>query len=135
MNEYKMPKIFKWQQASQKIVKKYVASLYQDSTTAPVATVLYNDSDVTFSYEYVSPGVYAVIANKPIFTGSNAEKTQASISNATYIDDITGPAGASITIFPVWFDVMIILTSDLTAETDGILGQNTQNAIEVTFYN
>ena len=135
MNEFRLPKVFNWQKSSEKIIKKYVATLYQDSTNAPLATELYNDTGITFTYEYIDPGVYAVIASKPIFTGSNAEKTQVSISNATYIDDITGPSGASVTVFSVWFDTMIILTSDLTAETDGILGQNTQNTIEITFYN
>jgi hypothetical protein len=53
MKEFTLPKIFNWQKASEKIVKKYVADLYQSSTDAPVATELYNDTGVAFTFEYL----------------------------------------------------------------------------------
>jgi hypothetical protein len=132
--EYKMMRNFQWQNLSQPIVKKYVADLYQTGTDAPVATVLANNTDVAFTYEYISPGVYAVLANKNLFTNFTGQRVQATITNATFIYDVTGPSGQSVTIFPVFDYVMIILTTDLTLEVDNILGNNTQNAIEITIY-
>jgi len=134
MNEFNLPKKFNWELASQPIVKKYVADLYQTGTDIPVATELFNNTEVAFTYDYVSPGVYIVLASKNLFTSPTGQKVQATITNATYIDDVAGPSGQSVTIFPVFDNVMIILTSDLTAEVDGILGNNTQNAIEITIY-
>tara|TARA_R110000868_G_scaffold66237_1_gene197364 strand:+ start:145 stop:552 length:408 start_codon:yes stop_codon:yes gene_type:complete len=134
MNEFRLPKVFNWQTASQPIVKKYVADLYQTGTDAPVATVLANNTDVAFTYEYIGAGIYLVSASKNLFTTLTGQKVQATITNAAYIDDATAPTGQSITIFPVFDNVMIILTSDLTATADDILGNNAQNAIEITIY-
>lgn len=134
MNEFKLSKVFNWQTASQPIVKKYVAELYQSGTDIPVATELFNNTGVAFTYDRVTPGVYAVIANKNLFTGVLGQRIQATIGNATYIDDIAGPTGQSVTIFPVFVNMMIILTTDLTSEVDDILGNNTQNTIEITIY-
>jgi len=134
MNEFKLSKVFNWQTASQPIIKKYVADLYQTGTDIPVATELFNNTGVAFTYDYISPGVYVVIANKNLFTGATGQRVQATIGNATYIDNIAGPIGQSVTVFPVFVNVMIILTTDLTAAADAILGNNTQNAIEITIY-
>ena len=134
MNEFKLSKVFNWQTASQPIIKKYVADLYQSGTDIPVATELFNNTGIAFTYEYVAPGVYAVIANKNLFTNVQGQKVQATITNATFIYDVTVPSGQSVTIFPVFDNVMIILTTDLTLEVDNILGNNTQNAIEITVY-
>jgi len=134
MQEFKLPKVFNWQTASDKIVKKYVADLYQTSTDAPVVTELFNNTGIAFTYEYISPGVYAVIANKNLFINYTGQKVQATITNASFIYDITGPTGQSVTIFPVFYNVMIILTTNLTLEVDNILGNNAQNAIEITIY-
>lgn len=134
MQEFNLPKVFNWQKSSKKIVKKYVADLYQSGTTAPVATVLYNDTDVAFTFEYISAGTYAVTSSKPLFTDVNGQFVQASISNATFVVDATVPTGASITVFPVWNNVMMILVTDLGAYVDNLLGHNTQNALEVTIY-
>lgn len=131
---YNLPKVFNWQKASTPIVKKYVADLYQNGVTAPVATELYNDTEVSFTYEYINPGVYAVTASKDLFTNVAGQNVQVNITNATYIDSLTGPDGASCVVFPTWSNIMIILTSDLTAEVNGILGHNTQNALEITIY-
>lgn len=134
MNEFNLPKKFNWELASQPIVKKYVADLYQSGFNEPVATELVNNTEVTFTYLYFAPGTYGVISNKPLFTNLPGQKVQATITNATFISDVTGPSGQSITIFPVFDNAMIILTSDLTAEVNDILGNNTQNAIEITIY-
>lgn len=134
MQEFKLPKVFNWQAASNKLVKKYVADLFQTGVVAPAATVLFNNTGIAFTYEYIDPGVYAVIASKNLFTNIQGQKVQATISNASFIYDITGPDGQSVTIFPVFDNVMIILTTDLTSEVNNILGNNTQNAIEITIY-
>lgn len=134
MNEFNLPKKFNWETASKPIIKKYVADLYQTGTDIPVATELFNNTEVAFTYEYISPGVYAVLANKNLFTNFTGQRVQATITNATFIYDVTGPSGQSVTIFPVFDYVMIILTTDLTLEVDNILGNNTQNAIEITIY-
>tara|TARA_B110000503_G_scaffold110925_1_gene165976 strand:+ start:757 stop:1164 length:408 start_codon:yes stop_codon:yes gene_type:complete len=134
MSEFKLSKVFNWQTASQPIVKKYVADLYQTGTDIPVATELFNNTGVAFTYDYIAPGVYAVIASKNLFTNIPGQRIQATIGNATFIYDITGPTGQSVTIFPVFVNVMIILTTDLTLEVDDILGNNTQNTIEITIY-
>lgn len=127
-------KIFNWQTASEKIIKKYVADLYQSGTDAPIATVLFNDTGVAFTYEYITNGVYAVIANKNLFNNQVGQKVQVTISNGTYIDDVTGPSGQSVIAFPVFYNVMIILSSDLSAEADDILGHSVQNLLEITIY-
>lgn len=132
--EYKIKRNLQWQVLNQPIIKKYVADLYQTGTDAPVATVLANNTDVAFTYDHVTAGVYFVTASKNLFTNIYGQTVQATITNATYIDDIAGPNGQSVTIFPVFENVMIILTTDLTAEVDNILGSNTQNAIEITIY-
>ena len=134
MNEFRLPKVFNWQTASQPIVKKYVAALYQTGTDAPVATELFNNTEVAFTYEYLTTGVYYLTSNKPLFTAVTGQKVQATITNATYIDNIAGPTGQSVTIFPVFDNVMVILTTDLTANVDDILSNVTQNAIEITIY-
>lgn len=137
MNEFNLNKKYNWETAHNPLVKKYVADLYQDGTaTPPLATELFNNTELYFDYVYIDPGVYAVIASKDIFTNGDRQKCQAAISNPTYVDNLGGPSGYSIIVFPVWYNILIILTSDLTAETDGILGGNggQQNALELTFY-
>lgn len=134
MNEFNLNKKYNWETAHNPLVKKYVADLYQTGTDAPVATELFNNTELYFEYVYIDPGVYAVIVSEDIFTGISGQKYQASISNATYVEDVSAPIGQSITIFPVFNNVLIILTSDLTAEADGILGNNTQNVFELTVY-
>lgn len=135
MNEFNLPKQYNWQKGSTPIVKKYVADLYQTGTSAPVATELFNDTGLYFQYEYVSPGVYAVTASENLFTGPGAgQKVQVAISNNTYVDDVAGPDGFSILAVPFFFNVIFIVTTDLSVAADGILGNNVQNAIEITFY-
>lgn len=129
MKEFTLPKIFNWQKASEKIVKKYVADLYQSATDAPVATELYNDTGVTFTFEYLGVGQYAVIANKDIFTGPYQQKVQVAISNQAPSVNII------IESFIVFYNAIIILTSDAGTPSNDILGQYGQNTFEVTFYN
>lgn len=140
MNEFSVTKNYNWQTGSELLVKKYVADLYQTGVTAPVATELFNNTDKAFTFDYVNPGVYAVICNKPLFTGCTmgcppGQKVQATISNGTYVDDASSPSGYSLLIFPVSDTTMIILSSDLAgAGTDGNIGTFQQNAIEITVY-
>lgn len=135
MNEFNLPKQYNWQKGSTPIVKKYVADLYQTGTSAPVATELFNDTGLYFEYEYVSTGVYAVTASENLFTGPGAgQKVQVAISNNTYVDDVAGPDGFSILAVPFFFNVIFIVTTDLSVAADAILGNNVQNAIEITFY-
>lgn len=134
MNEFNVTKNYNWQTGSELLVKKYVADLYQTGANPPVATELFNNTGVAFTYQYINPGVYAVVATKDIFTAPTAQKTQVNITNATYIDSLVGPNGQSCIAFPVAPFAMIILSSDLTAEVDNILGNNSQNALEITIY-
>jgi len=134
MNEFNLPKQYNWQKGSTPIVKKYVADLYQTGTSAPVVTELFNDTGLYFEYEYVSPGVYSVTASENIFTGPTGQKVQVAISNNTYVDDVAGPDGFSILAVPFFFNVIFIITTDLSVAANGILGNNVQNTIEITFY-
>jgi hypothetical protein len=127
MNEFKLKKIFNWQEAGKPIVKKYVADLYQTGTNAPVPTELINNTGVAFTYEYLAVGVYAVYSNKPLFTNITGQKVQVALSNNSY-EDLSGIA------FPVWEDVIIILTNNALIPTNGLLGNNAQNALEITIY-
>lgn len=140
MNEFNVTKNYNWQTASELLVKKYVADLYQTGVTAPVATELFNNTDIAFTFDYISPGTYSVISNKPLFTGCTlgcppGQKVQVTISNGTYVDDAAAPNGYSITVFPIADNTMIILSSDLAgANVDAVLGTFQQNAIEITIY-
>ncbi len=136
MNEFNLPKQYNWQKGSTPIIKKYVADLFQTGVTAPVATELFNDTGLYFEYEYVSPGVYAVTASENLFTGPGpGQKVQVTISNNTYIDDVAVPDGFSILAVPFFFNIIFIITTDLSIANDAILGNNNvQNALEITFY-
>ena len=134
MAEYNITKTRNWQTAGQRLVTKYVADLKQTGTDAPVATELFNSTDIAFTYEYVSTGVYTVTSSKPIFTGPGAQKVQVNLTNSSYIDDVAGPTGWSILAVPFFFNVIFIISSDLSVAADGIVGNNAQNALEVTIY-
>lgn len=131
--EYKVDKNRKWQQLSDKVVKTYCADLRQSGTDAPVATELYNDTEVSFTYQYVDPGVYVIIANKDIFTGPYSQKVQVSITNTAFVDANLG--GYSILAAPSFFNTIVIVTSDTLNESDDILGNNVQNMIKIEFFN
>lgn len=134
-NEYTITKTRNWQTAADPIIKKYVADLYQTGTSAPVATELFNDTGLYFEYEYVAPGVYSVTASENLFTGPGAgQKVQVTISNNTHIDDVAVPDGYSILAVPFFFNVIFIVTTDLSVAADAILGNNVQNALEITVY-
>lgn len=102
--------------------------------SAPVATELLNTTEMYFTYSYVAEGVYFVTSSKDLFTNVYGQRVQASISNATYIQDVSGPTGQSIIIFPTGVNVMVILTTDLTAIGDDVLGHNAQNTLEILIY-
>lgn len=135
MQEFKLPKLFNWQTASNKLVKRYVADLYQSGTTAPAATELFNNTDVAFTYEYISAGVYGIASSKPIFSGCGmgcpaGQKAQVTISNNFYYSGLV----LGYTIFPVANDYIILISSDGGTNTDDLIGHYSQNAIEVTIY-
>jgi hypothetical protein len=102
--------------------------------SAPVATELMNTTEMYFTYSYVDEGVYFVTSSKDLFTAIYGQRVQASISNANFVYDISGPVGQSVTIFPIADNVLVILTTDLSAEVDNVLGSNTQNALEILIY-
>ena len=139
MQEFKLQKLFNWQTASDKLVKKYVADLYQTGTDAPVATNLFNNTDVAFTYEYLAAGIYGISCSKPIFSGCGmgcptGQKAQVTISNNFYWDASSGFI-YNYSIFPAANNYMILITfSTNTATSDDILGAYLQNAIEVTIY-
>lgn len=140
MSEFNLNKKYNWETAHNPLVKKYVADLYQTGITAPVATELINNTDVAFSFDYIAVGVYAVFANKPLFTGCGmgcppGQKVQVTLTNGTYVNDVTVQSGYSLIVFPVADNVMIILSSDLAGiGADSVLGTQQQNAIEITVY-
>lgn len=133
MNEFSVTKNYNWQTGSELLVKRYVAELSQTGVTAPVATELFNNTDVAFTYDYVSPGLYAIVASKDIFSGPTGQKVQVNISNANYID-ASATTQWSIIAVPVFTNVIFIVTSDTTALADALLGSNAQNTIEITVY-
>lgn len=102
--------------------------------SAPVGTVLANTTEMYFTYSYIDEGVYFVTSSKDLFTTPYGQRVQASISNATYIEDVSGPFGQSAVIIPISDNMMVILTTDLSAYTDDILGNYTQNALEILIY-
>lgn len=134
MQEYKLPKVFNWQTASDKLVKKYVADLFQTGTDAPVATVLFNNTGIGFTYEYLGIGTYMITSTKPIFSGCtlgcpNGQKTQISVSTSfNFIIQV------SVIVLPVTDNVILILTDDPTGSVDDVLGVYAQNALEITIY-
>lgn len=191
MNEFRLPRVFNWQLASQPIIKKYVADLYQNSIytksgllvvgveyiintleagddfanvgftfegtpfiaiattptvwtnntfvinvklSAPIATVLANNTEVAFSYEYLTEGTYIVTSSKPIFTGCGmgcpvAQHTQTNITNSFAFF-----SGAAVSIFPISDNEMIILSGNGSGPVDDVLGYYLQNALEITIY-
>lgn len=134
MQEFKLPKVFNWQTASDKLVKKYVADLFQTGTDAPVATDLFNNTGIAFTYEYVAPGTYSITANKPIFSGCtmgcpNGQRTQISVSTSfNYVIQL------SVIVLPVTDNIILILTDDSTGPVDDVLGAYAQNTLELTIY-
>lgn len=135
-NEFKLPKKYNWQTASDKLVKKYVADLFQTGTDAPVATILFNNTDIAFTYEYYGLGTYGVTSSKPIFSGCtmgcpSGQKTQIDVSNQLVF--FGGPVG-TIAAFPVSDNFIIILTDDGSGAADDLLGNFLQNTLEITIY-
>jgi hypothetical protein len=134
MQEFKLPKVFNWQTASDKLVKKYVADLFQANTDAPVTTELFNNTGIAFTYEYVAPGTYSVTSNKPIFSGCtmgcpNGQRTQISVSNFfNYVIQV------NVTVLAVTDNIILILTDDSIGAADDILGVYSQNTLELTIY-
>lgn len=133
MNEFSVTKNYNWQTGSELLVKRYVAELSQTGVTAPVATELFNNTDVAFTYDYVSPGLYAIVSSKDIFSGPTGQKVQVNISNATYVDPLATTQWSIIAV-PVLPNVIFIVTSDTTALADALLGSGAQNTIEITVY-
>jgi hypothetical protein len=131
MKEFNLPKIFNWQKASEKIVKKYVAQLSQSGTAAPVATELYNDTGVAFTFLYGDPGEYAIVASKDIFMGDG--KTQIEFTNPVVTPDIFTAAIP----FPITNDMALLYSIDNGSGANNILGNPfyPQTTIVITMYN
>lgn len=135
MNEFNLNKKYNWETAHNPLVKKYVANLIQSGVgNAPIATELFNNTGVSFTYEYGAPGYYVVTASKPIFEGSypfENSKTVISISNPVVI---SSAGGYTVFVSPATEDTFIVFSSDLVNFANGILGQATQNTLEITVY-
>lgn len=133
MTEFNLPNIFNWEKAHKKIVKKYVAHLSQSGTDAPVATELYNDTGVAFTYNYDSLGSYYVVASKGIF--QEGQKVQVKFTNPVLLPE----AAASVAAIPFPFtDNILLLFSDLNGlATDDVLGNPfyPQTTLEIEIYN
>jgi len=132
--EFKLQKNFKWQEASTRIVKKYVADLFQTGTDTPAVTELHNDTGIAFTYDYVAAGTYSVTSNKPIFSGCgmgcpSGQRTQISVTNSfNYVIQV------SVTVLAVTDNIILILTDDSIGAADDILGVYAQNTLEVIIY-
>lgn len=133
MKEFNLPKIFNWEKAHNKIVKKYVAQLSQSGTDAPVAKELYNDTGLSFTYEYSDDGEYFVVASKAIFTED--QKVQIAFTNSAPGIDV------NFATVPLGFlgdpEAAIILTSESGVFLNGLLGNPflAQGTLEITIYN
>jgi hypothetical protein len=101
--------------------------------SAPQATVLVNETGVSFSFVYDSPGVYYIIADKDVFL--DQDKVQLSVSNSTFFT--SGPGGHNIIAFPFFvpFAAVMLSTDVITGDfVDDTLGAATQNLLEITIY-
>lgn len=135
MNEFNLNKKYNWETAHNPLVKKYVANLIQAGAgNPPTATELFNNTDVYFTYEYALPGIYTVTASKPIFEGSYPFETSKAVISITNVSIMSTFGGYSVFVSPVTEDTFVIYTSDLVNFTDSILGQATQNTLEITIY-
>ena len=133
MTEFNLPKIFNWEKAHNKIVKKYVAHLSQSGTDAPVATELYNDTGVAFTYNYDLPGSYFVVASKGIF--QEGQRVQVKFTNALLLP---GAATSIAAIILPSTDNILLLFSELNnLATDNVLGNPNypQTTLEIEIYN
>lgn len=133
MKEFSLTKERKWQQAHDKIVKKYVASLSQTGTEDPVATVLYDDTNLIFNFVRDAAGVYFLTVNEPIFAQGKAQ-----IKFTNPLLDLN----SEIAVYALPFifgvgDVAIIVSVDGGSATDSILGNPlySQTTIEIELYN
>lgn len=127
----KLSKRYKWQQASERIVRSYVAELNQTDLNPPRAFEIYNDTGIEFTYSYVSDGIYLVRSSKPIFMQLEDSKTVLSITNPAYIEF----TGMTIIAYPVLEDAFVIMSSNLTVPANNMIGVIAPNVLEVRIYN
>lgn len=133
MTEFNLPKIFNWEKAHNKIVKKYVAHLSQSGTDAPVATELYNDTGVSFTYEYDSTGSYFAVASKGIFGAD--QKVQVKFTNSVLLPD--AQASVATIIFPFTDNILLLFSDSSGAASNDVLGNPLfpQTTLEIEIYN
>lgn len=133
-----LKKIFKWQQASEKIpYKVYTALLTQTGTANPVVNVLQNTLEFTPVFVRVNPGVYVW----EFFKGK-IDKTKTTFSCNWYAGTNSYKLTAFIGFESNWntgIDAVVIESFDDTLLSDDVLGGgNTDFAgtlIEIRVYN
>jgi len=109
-------------------LKKYVALLTQSGSDAPVAIVLENSLDIEVTYQYINPGEYLALIDKPIFDSPN-EYTTIFGSHDT----------VDIKTIPVFFNALSITSAKDSIFTDDLIGAFALNSIpcvlEIRKYN
>jgi hypothetical protein len=109
----------------------YTASLKQIGIgNEPTVEVLFNnDLQVTATYNYVNPGEYVVIFDKPIF---NSQYDYATILGGTFTaaSDIF-----LVQVTPIFFNVILISTYKNGVLSDDVLGSNIPTILDIRKYN
>jgi hypothetical protein len=109
----------------------YTASLRQFGIGAePTVEVLFNNGlQVTATYNYVNPGEYVVIFDKPIF---NSQYDYATILGNTFT---TGSDTFLIQVTPIFFNVISISSYKNGVLSDDVLGSNIPTILDIRKYN
>ena len=109
----------------------YTASLRQFGIGAePTVEVLFSNSlQVTATYNYVNPGEYVVIFDKPIF---NSQYDYATILGNTFT---AGSDTFLIQVTPIFFNVISISAYKNGVLSDDVLGSNIPTILDIRKYN
>lgn len=113
--------------------KSYVAKLEQIGTAAPTATILQNTFAETLTWVRSDVGIYTLEAAGGVFPNN---KTYVSITNPNQIVDGTSTRYTSEVVSgDLIISGVTIRTYSGTTLTDGILGSDGANILEIRVYN
>lgn len=106
--------------------KVYTTLLTQQDANPPVGTELENTLGVTVTYEYLSPGEYLAIFDKPIFNSPN----EYVVINGQF-------QSSTLSADPVFFNVLYITSWDISGNTDddNLIGLYAPCVLEIRKYN
>lgn len=110
--------------------KSYMAVISQSGTDDPVEeAVLENTLGATMTYTYVSPGVYSISSDVPVFPGPTDSyivvHNSATVDGGDYYDSQAAP---------VFFNVAFLSSTLNGGVADGVIGANSPTIIEIRLY-